>query len=90
MIMSQILLPTAHCLSIDGSTTTSSGVAVVTAYYVSLVKSFEESIPLKIINNKLQINEKLLEEGKIYSIKHKGQEYFVRRYAGATEIFQMA
>lgn len=87
--MQQVLLPPAQPPTIDGHAITTGVVNLVIESQIVL-RLFDDSIPVKVIDNKLQVNEKLLEDKKIYSLKHNGQEYFVRRHSGATEIFQLA
>lgn len=91
--MSQILesqeLPTAQVLIVDANLTVTAITGFMASGIVDL-KEFDETAPVKIVNDKLQVNEKMLEEDKIYPVNHNGQEFFVRKHKGITEIFQLS
>ena len=42
-----------------------------------------------ISDNKLCVNENMMEEGRIYPVTREGEEYYVKKENGVTEVFQL-
>ena len=42
-----------------------------------------------ISDNKLCVNENMMEEGRIYPVTYDGEEYYVKKENGVTEVFQL-
>ena len=45
--------------------------------------------PVKIINDQIEVNENLMEEGHIYHLTYRGEDYYLRKSKGITEFFQL-
>jgi hypothetical protein len=68
---------------INGTTSTSTEHTFVSE------ETFEVEKPVRVTDDSIEINERLLEETHIYPIKYKGEQYYVRLRNGVTDIFQL-
>jgi len=61
-----------------------------TEHFLSMEGNFDFDIekPVRVIDDEIEVNEDLLKEDQIYPIIYRGKQYYVRRFNGATEIFQ--
>jgi hypothetical protein len=56
---------------------------------IILPKYMKEEKPVEIIDGKIEINEDLIKENEIQSVKFNNQTYYVRKIDKAIEIFQL-
>lgn len=77
-----------HPLVIGSSTNTATTLAG-RGYEVILDAEFKEDKPVSIMDGKIEVAEDLIEEGKIYPIFYKNENFYVRRKGKAIELFQI-
>jgi hypothetical protein len=68
---------------VNGTTSTSTEHTFVSEEILEVEK------PVRVIDDSIEINERLLEENQIYQILYKGERYYVRISNGVTDIFQL-
>lgn len=89
--MSQLrYFPFSPKISSELSTfTKTSSTSTSTEYHLVLQVPIEEDKPVQIIDDSIEINEDLIKDDLIYPITYDGEQYYVRKKNGATEIFQL-
>jgi hypothetical protein len=79
-----IIQPTVLFSSTNSGTTLTG-----TEFEVVINKEFKEDKPVEIVNDKIEVTEALIDEGKIYPVFYKNENFYVRRKNRAIEIFQI-
>ena len=61
----------------------------ITNFTLVLEGVFDIEKPVTIIGDAIEVDEKLMEENRIYPIMYKGKQYYVIHINNTTEIFQL-
>lgn len=72
-----------------GSSTNTATTLAGRGYEVILDADLRDEKPVSIMNGKIEVTEDLIEEGKIYPIFYKNENFYVRRKGKAIELFQI-